>query len=166
MNSPVIVEISAEQIPLIQDLTRRVWPQTYASIISGEQIEFMLEMMYSTSSLKKQMETGHHFLIIYEHNEAMGFASYAKEKEKETYKLHKLYVLPEKQHAGYGKALLHKVIEEIKKQKGSHLILQVNRTNEKAIAFYERNGFEIELSADFEIGNGFQMNDYIMGIQL
>jgi ribosomal protein S18 acetylase RimI-like enzyme len=166
MDSPTIVEISAEQIPLIQELTRRVWPQTYESIISSEQIEFMLEMMYSTSSLKKQMEVGHHFLVIYDSYEAIGFASYAKEKNEDTFKLHKLYVVPEKQHAGYGKALLFKVLDEVKKEKGTHLILQVNRTNKKAIAFYERNGFEIELSADFEIGNGFQMNDYIMGIQL
>jgi ribosomal protein S18 acetylase RimI-like enzyme len=166
MNSPRIVEISAAQIPLIQELTQRVWPQTYQSIISREQIEFMLEMMYSTTSLQKQIEGGHHFLVIYALDEAVGFASYAKEKKADTFKLHKLYVLQEKQHLGYGKGLLLKVIDEVKKRNGTHLILQVNRTNKKAIAFYERNGFEIELSADFDIGNGYQMNDFIMGIQL
>ena len=166
MNSPRIVEISAAQIPLIQELTQRVWPQTYKSIISEVQIEFMLEMMYSTAALQKQMREGHHFLVIYDNQEAAGFASFAKEIKADTFKLHKLYVLQEKQHLGFGRGLLLKVKEEVKKRNGTHLILQVNRTNKKAIAFYERNGFEIELSADFDIGNGFQMNDYIMGIQL
>ena len=44
-----------DDIPLIRELTFRVWPQTYASILSQEQIDYMLDMMYSEASLKKQI---------------------------------------------------------------------------------------------------------------
>jgi ribosomal protein S18 acetylase RimI-like enzyme len=42
------------------------------------------------------------------------------------------------------------------------LRLQVNRQNYKAINFYFRNGFIIESIADFDIGDGYFMNDFIM----
>ena len=161
-----IFEIDEEQIPLIQELTRNVWPQTYRPIISESQIEFMLEMMYSTASLQKQIRDGHHFLVIEYAGEPVGFCSYAQVNDSTTFKLHKIYLLPEKQDLGLGKCLLLKVINAVKLKGADHLILQVNRANKKAIAFYERNGFVIEQVADFDIGNGFQMNDYIMGIQL
>jgi hypothetical protein len=34
--------------------------------------------------------------------------------------------------------------------------------NVASINFYFKNGFKIEKWADFEIGNGYEMNDYIM----
>jgi diamine N-acetyltransferase len=40
--------------------------------------------------------------------------------------------------------------------------LTVNRQNIKAINFYFKNGFRIECVADFDIGHGFVMNDFVM----
>lgn len=56
---------SISDIPLIRNLTFRIWPQTYASILSQEQIDFMLEKMYSEASLIRQMkEEGCSFIIV------------------------------------------------------------------------------------------------------
>jgi ribosomal protein S18 acetylase RimI-like enzyme len=44
--------------------------------------------------------------------------------------------------------------------------LTVNRQNFKAINFYFKNGFVIDEVADFEIGNGFVMNDFVMKKEL
>lgn len=43
--------------------------------------------------------------------------------------------------------------------------LNVNRNN-PAIGFYNRLGFRILRQGDFDIGHGFYMNDYIMGMEL
>jgi RimJ/RimL family protein N-acetyltransferase len=40
--------------------------------------------------------------------------------------------------------------------------LTVNRQNFKSINFYFKNGFKIEKVEDFDIGNGYWMNDFIM----
>ena len=40
--------------------------------------------------------------------------------------------------------------------------LQVNRMNYKAINFYFKHGFVIEKVADFDIGDGYFMNDFVM----
>lgn len=43
--------------------------------------------------------------------------------------------------------------------------LNVNRNNQ-AVGFYRHLGMEILRQGDFHIGNGFYMNDYIMGLNL
>jgi len=43
--------------------------------------------------------------------------------------------------------------------------LNVNRNN-KALHFYEHKGMKKLREGDFPIGNGYYMNDYIMGLEL
>ena len=148
-------------IPLIRELTFRVWPQTYASILSQEQIDYMLEMMYSVNSLKDQMtEQECQFIIVYDDGDPVGFASYSEEDLKR-WKLNKIYVLQNQQGKGTGKYVINYIIEEIKKQNATSLFLQVNRYN-NAKTFYEKLGFtEIDF-INLDIGNGYFMNDYVM----
>ena len=150
-----------DDIPLIRDLTFKVWPQTYASILSQEQIDYMLEMMYSESSLKKQMtEEECQFIIVEETKEPVGFASYS-ETEPGVWKLHKIYILPNQQGKGTGRFVLDYIYNSIRQQNARALQLQVNRFN-KAKDFYEKLGFTVIQVADFDVGNGYFMNDYVM----
>ena len=156
-----IKNASIKDIPLIRELTFRVWPQTYASILTQEQIDYMLDMMYSGTSLEKQMtEEGCRFIIVFENGNPVGFASYS-EVESKRWKLHKIYVLQNQQGKGTGRFVIDHIIDDIKKKNASALFLQVNIHN-KARSFYEKLGFaEIDL-INLDIGNGFFMNDYIM----
>lgn len=151
---------SIKDIPLIQELTYQVWPQTYAPILSNEQIEYMLEMMYSDTSLRQQMGDGARFLIAYDDKVPVGFAAYQEIKPAD-FKLHKIYVLRTWQGKGTGRFMINHIIEEIRKLGASTLQLQVNRHN-KAKDFYALLGFTIIEEADFDIGNGYFMNDYVM----
>jgi len=117
-------------------------------------------MMYSKASLQKQMEEGSQFIIVYDGHEAVGFASF-QETEAGIFKLHKIYVLPSQQGKGTGKFLLDHIISEIKSKNAKALQLQVNRYN-KARNFYEKLGFIVLYEADFDIGSGYFMNDYVM----
>ena len=151
---------SMADIPLIRELTFTVWPQTYSAIITKEQVDYMLEMMYSEASLTDQMNNGNQFIIINDTNEPLGFAAY-QEIEPYLFKLHKIYILATQQGKGTGKFLINHIIHIIKQLGAVSLQLQVNRDN-KARFFYEKNGFTIIQEADFDIGNGFFMNDYVM----
>ena len=155
-----IRKATSKDIPLIRELTFKVWPQTYAAIISREQIEYMMEMMYSEASLLKQMNDGCRFIIAYDNNEPVGFAS-CQETEPSLFKLHKIYVLNTQQGKGTGKFMIEYLLNDIRQKGGSALQLQVNRHN-KARNFYEKLGFVTIQEADFDIGNGYFMNDYIM----
>lgn len=155
-----IHKASIADIPLIRKLTFAVWPQTYAAILSQEQIDYMLDLMYSETSLQNQMSEGSQFIIIYDDNEPVGFASY-QETAPQIFKLHKIYVLASQQGKGTGKFLLNSIVEEIKNTKAKALQLQVNRFN-KAKSFYEKLGFVVIDEKDFDIGNGYFMNDFVM----
>jgi diamine N-acetyltransferase len=151
---------SNSDIHLIRELTFRIWPQTYAAIISQQQIDYMLDMMYSEASLKKQMEEGARFILVFDEKEPIGFAAY-QEIKPTTWKLHKIYILTSQQGKGTGKFVIDHIISEIWKQGALSLQLQVNRHN-KARSFYEKIGFTVIEEADFDIGGGYFMNDYVM----
>ena len=151
---------SIDDIRLIRELTFKVWPQTYANIISQQQIDYMLEMMYSEGSLRKQMEDGCRFIIAEDGNEPVGFAAYEKIRST-VFKLHKLYILTSQQGKGTGRLVIDYISKEIKQRGATALQLQVNWYN-KAGSFYEKLGFVVIDEADFDIGNGYFMNDYVM----
>jgi diamine N-acetyltransferase len=151
---------SIPDIPLIRELSLKVWPQTYREILTSEQIDYMLEMMYSSASLEKQMNDGCIFIIICDNEIPVGFASYQLVGMNSA-KLHKIYVLSSQQGKGTGKFMLDYIVQHLKELGTSALQLQVNRSNNAKI-FYEKNGFAVIEEADFDIGNGYFMNDYVM----
>lgn len=160
METMTIRPAYAHDIPLIRDLAIRIWPTAYGRIISAEQITYMLEMMYSEKSLAAQMQEGIRFIIAYDGVEPVGFAAFGLQ-EPGICKLHKLYVLPQQQGKGTG-ALLIRTVEEMAGEKEASLLqLNVNRLN-PAVGFYEKIGFSIVEEQDLDIGQGFQMNDYLM----
>ncbi len=161
--SLLIRKAIAEDIPSIQEIAKNTWVVTYNFLPEG-QMEYMLNWMYSTSSLQEQLKNGHQFFIAEFNNKPIGFASVSQEQDY-LFKLNKLYVLPEIQKSGAGKALLQEVILYAKKSEGTEIQLQVNRNN-SAKDFYLKNGFQVLYEADFEIGNGYFMNDYVMSLQL
>jgi len=161
--SLLIRDATENDIPSIQYIAKITWSNTY-TFLSKEQTEYMIEWMYSTTSLKQQMQKGHQFFIAEVDNVIVGFASINKEDEN-ICKLNKLYVLPTTQKTGAGKALLQRVVAFAKYNDGEEIQLQVNRNN-NAKDFYLKQGFAILYEADFEIGNGFFMNDYVMSLKL
>lgn len=149
-------------IPLLHQLGKESFFPTYLPFISEVQVKYMFEMMYSFDALATQMqERGDVFLIAYQDNKAIGFAAFQKDYYLGTTKLHKLYVLPNIQTNGVGKALLLRVEQLANAASQKSLILNVNRYN-KALGFYQHLGFSIVKEKDIDIGGGFFMNDYEM----
>jgi ribosomal protein S18 acetylase RimI-like enzyme len=150
---------SQEDVLLIAQLADRIWKKHYISIISMKQIEFMLSTMYSEDSLRDQMQKGHQFELVYTNVTPIGYISITKKNDTE-YFLNKFYVETSDQGKGVGSALLKHILNQI--PDALSIELTVNRQNYKAINFYFKNGFIIKNVADFDIGNGYFMNDFIM----
>lgn len=159
-----IITATIEDISLIQALSAEAWPKAFAGILSEEQIRYMMEMMYSTEALEKQIgEQGHIFLLAKEGSDYLGYLAYETDYENGTgTKVHKIYLLPSAQGKGVGRALIEKAVEIARTAENTHLLLNVNRENRKAIGFYERMGFTIDHREDNDIGGGFWMIDYVM----
>jgi ribosomal protein S18 acetylase RimI-like enzyme len=155
----LVREATLQDIPLIRSMARSIWMAVYPSIISIEQIEYMLERGYSDQAIAEQMSEGHHFLIPSLKDEPTGFLSYSHQGENR-YFLHKFYIDPQQHRGGLGGRLFLYLLQREPDLK--EIRLTVNRQNFKAINFYFRNGFTIEEVKDFDIGNGYVMNDFIM----
>ncbi len=113
----------------------------------------MLNLFYSTSSLKKQMvDEKHSFILIKDNESPVGFASYSATKQPDVFKLHKIYVLANQQGKGLGKTIVDFIVNDIKPKNARALQLNVNRNN-KAKSFYERLGFSVIKEEDINIGN-------------
>ncbi len=153
-----------KDISLIHQLAHIIWPETYEKILSAAQLQYMLQMIYSEASLQKQFDEKHNFLIVEEGKQAIAFADYSLLKNA-VYKLNKIYVLPDQQGKSIGKLIIDYIIQEIKKENATALLLNVNRNN-KAKQFYEHLGFKVISEEDIDIGSGYFMNDYIMSYEL
>lgn len=150
---------SSPDIPLIARLADRIWRVHYASIISADQIEYMLKMMYSEENLAKQMEEGYFFFLVEADGRTIGYISIGKKSEGE-YFLSKFYMEIAEQGKGYGKEAFAALVNYFPDLKTMRL--QVNRKNFKSVNFYFRVGFVIEDSKDFDLGGGYSMDDFVM----
>ena len=146
-----ITNATIKDIPAIREMAMAVWPQTYTPIVGEEQVAYMLRLFYSPEALKQQMEQGHQFIICTSDGQQVAFAAWS-EIETNIAKLHKLYILPNQQGKGIGKAMTNHIVNELKKHGVSELRLNVNKYNLPAMAFYEKMGFTQFLDEDIDRG--------------
>lgn len=173
MLNPVTIEPAKEKdIPAIQAVAEMTWQDTFTSIIGAQKVAQELKREYSFDSLKQQMENGQQFVVLKDNGMVVAYASCSIEQalpipvteywasKTPLMKLHKLYCLPQFQNNGYGKLLLTWVKTYAEDQDLKALMLLVNRNN-KAVGFYESQGFEILGELNTQYGNVVR-EDYVM----
>ena len=160
----VIQVTSNEQLQIVADLAKRIWPVAYAAILSKEQLHYMLDRFYNLEALQKQLENGQVFYLAQNENqEFVGFVSYEINCEPNKTKIHKIYVLPETQGTGIGKQLFDLVKTKAQENQQTAIFLNVNKYN-TAQNFYQKLGFTIIKEEVIDIGKGYVMDDYVMEV--
>lgn len=163
-----ITQANISELQKVREIALKTWPQTFASILTPEQIVYMMNWMYQLDALRQQvLEKKHVFLLAKEEDKSLGFCSYelhAKSPSKT--KIHKIYILPEAQGKGVGKKLIQEVAQIAKRNGDTHLFLNVNKYNQSAIDFYSKIGFYEDFREVIDIGNGFVMDDVVMEMKL
>jgi len=159
----VIRKATEKDYPMIREIAYRTWPKTFGSILSQEQIDYMLQMMYSTDSLIEQTTRKNHvFFLAHSDKECVGYASYqVNYAGLPKTKVHKIYILPEVQGKGVGRLLLDEIVKVAHENSNTVISLNVNRDN-PSVTFYEKLGFIKKGEEDISIGNGFLMEDFVM----
>jgi ribosomal protein S18 acetylase RimI-like enzyme len=74
----------------------------------------------------------------------------------------RIYVLSRFQKTGTGHRLMQKAFAEALRQRARQLVLGVYRGNEKALAFYARQGFSEIGTRTFSVGSAL-FDDYVLG---
>src|SRR5690606_17051851 len=139
---------------------------TYAPILTTDQIRYMLDAIYTTTTIEAQIRSGEQtYLMLRDDTGAQGFASYGRRSDDpKVYKIHKLYVLPDNHKRGYGRALIHHIASRLRDLGATAVDLNVNRYN-PARGFYEKIGFQLIREEDIPIGP-YWMNDYVFRLAL
>jgi diamine N-acetyltransferase len=151
-------------IPVIQQIAEKAWRPTYSHILSEEQTIYMLDMMYGTEVLMKQINSQVEFFLAVEEDQVIGY--FAMEiTEPSQMKLHKIYLDPDQKSKGVGSQIIA-FIKAFGIQAGVKQIeLNVNKSN-SAVQFYEKMGFLRAREMVLDIGNGYVMDDYVMQLNL
>ena len=157
-----IRQATINDVETIRTLAEEIWYDAYLSILTKEQLDYMLTEIYSSQKLTDQIKNNlQTFILLVEDEQTVAFAAYSpREENVDIYKLHKLYCLPSTQGKGYGRVMINEVSNKVLEAGKSILELNVNRYN-KAKNFYEKMGFTVAYEEDIAIGPYF-MNDYVM----
>lgn len=161
-----VKQIHAEEIFIISQLAHDIWPEAYKDILSSDQITYMLDWMYNVQTLQEQANTGYLYYLLTEDGRPTGFLGLEPNfPDADVLRIHKIYVLPEKQGKGHGRELFNQAMN-VAFDLGSHsLHLNVNKFN-KAVDFYKHVGFQVIKEEDIDIGKGYLMEDFVMELKL
>ena len=155
-----------EQLNVVIDLTKKIWPVAYGEILSKSQLDYMIDKFYNEPALRELIQKGHVFYLAQDDNDNyVGFVSYEINSEPNKTKIHKIYVLPETQGTGLGRQFFELVKEKAIENHQNAIFLNVNKYN-IAIHFYTKLGFTKVKDEVIDIGNGYVMDDYVMEINI
>jgi GNAT superfamily N-acetyltransferase len=155
-----------EEIATVSALADEIWREHYPSIISNEQIVYMLGCFQSKSAIRKQIDDGYHYALILIDGRAAGYLAAQPDLDEKALFLSKIYLCQGMRGRGGGHAASEYIMRLAKDMACSRIWLTVNRMNRSAIKAYERWGFRITDKVVADIGEGFVMDDYRMEKQL
>ena len=151
---------SNNDICLVEMLAKKIWREHYPPIIGKEQVSYMLGKYQTTPAIKKQIENGMRYHLVFEEDHPVGYFSY--HYENQALFLSKIYVAKEVRGRGIGRQAFEYILDQAKTQSVKVIRLTVNKFNTETINAYKKLGFETTDSVVKDIGGGFVMDDYVM----
>ncbi len=168
MNSITVRVAGKEDAELIADMSRITFYDAFAKDNTKEDIELFMNQQFTKAALMKEVEEEDGlFLLAYAGNEPCGYARMrfnSKEQIMATenaVEIARIYALSSAIGKGVGSALMQYCIVKAKELNKSNIWLGVWEKNERAIAFYERWGFEKFNEHSFLLGTDLQ-TDWLM----
>ncbi len=137
----VIREAVAADAAAVRDLLVKTWHDTYDELMGTEKVTEITSRWHAKDVLCAQIEdAGNTFLIAEQGGHSVGHA-YAYEDGLGCLFLSRLYILPDAQGVGLGRALFDAVIAGAPGAKCVRL--EVHPGQVQARRFYEANGFRV-----------------------
>ncbi len=150
-----------EQIKELCSLAKEIWNEYSICFISQEQIDYMLEKFQSEQVVKGQINFQNYSYYFLE-EDGINFGYFAVQKQKDNLFLSKIYIKKDYRGKGYArKAFTNAIIPIARELELPKISLTVNKYNFASIMVYEKLGFDRVDSKEFDIGNGYIMDDYI-----
>ena len=78
MNDPSLKFVeatAAADLETVRRIAAVIWPETFKSILSQEQIIYMMKMMYAPEVMEEEMAKGYHFRVLHVDGAPAGYTS-------------------------------------------------------------------------------------------
>jgi ribosomal protein S18 acetylase RimI-like enzyme len=126
-----------QDVDAVRQIGLTTWPVAYAGLVPEEFITDGLAQWWSPEAVERGISKGI-TLVAAEDDDIVGMVGLGREAD--SWVMWKLYVLPDQQRNGVGKALLDAAIAALP-EGTPELLLDVLVANEQAIGFYRSQGF-------------------------
>ena len=157
-----------EDLPLLQEVGRETFNETFKDQNSPENMKVYLEEAFNVKQLEMELSNPYsEFFFIYVHDEVAGYLKVnvneaQTEKEgDESLEIERIYIRKEFQGQGLGHHFINKGMEMAKEQNKKKIWLGVWEKNEGAIQFYRKMGFTQTGKHSFQMGDENQ-TDLVM----
>ncbi len=155
-------------IPQLQKIAIQTFIDTYAVYNTEENMRRHLENAFNESQLTVELlNPDSEYHLAFQEGQVVGFIktniwpSQTDENWRDGLELERIYVLQTHQGRGIGNILIDKALALAREKELPYLWLGVWMKNEKAIGFYEKNGFTKAGTHVFRLGDEDQ-SDFIM----
>ena len=146
-------------------LAQEIWEEYYPTIITQEQIHYMINIFQSPEAIENQIQEGMQYYLAVSGEDEIGYLAYAAEKDCSLF-LSKIYIKRNFRNRGKGREMFAFILDQAQKQKLITVRLTVNKNNTASVEKYLKMGFTITDSVVKDIGNGFYMDDYVMAYEV
>ena len=172
-----------EQIAETAKVASAIWHEYWPALIGLDQTDYMVSTMQSVEAITKDIrEKGYRYHLLYDDaGKCVGYAASAVEDAtgqddpefgghgaainklmKKRLFISKIYLYAEERGKHYASRVIRFYEDTCCDEDLEGMYLTVNRDNELAIRAYLGRGFKAIEEVDAPIGEGFEMNDFIM----
>lgn len=152
----------------IVKLGSQTFVETYGEVSSKETLDKYLQAKFSPEKIAEELgNPAERFFVAFVDGLPVGFTKLRHDRvpknlaNKKAIELERIYVLREHQGSSVGKELMNRCKEIARAEKFELIWLQVWQDNLRAIQFYQKSGFVIYETANFNFAD-ITHKDYLM----
>ena len=172
MNEIEVQLVQKADLLTLQEISRQTFFDTFAEVNTPADMQQYLEENLSIEQLTKEwMHPSTTFYFVKQQDEVLAYLkineadAQTEQRNEPSLEIERIYVRQSAQGQGIGKFLLDFSIQVTKDKHLNLIWLGVWEHNQKAIQFYEKNGFHFFGKHSFFLGNDEQ-KDLLMELQL
>lgn len=157
----VLRKLTLSDSALLQELSRRTFTDAFGADNRAEDLALFLDTAYSLERLSAELSDPRNAFWLYEtEGQAAGYLM-VRVGENACLHVERIYIRSDHQGKGAGKILMDKAATLAQEKSCNRLRLGVWQKNPRAVAFYQREGFQITGEQTFLVGTDPQQ-DWVM----
>lgn len=154
-----------EHIAELANFADGIFHEYFSTLHSPEKVDYLSSYLLGTQTLIREIaDEGYEFYFVDLDGEHVGFIGI--QPREDCLWLSKLYLAGEQRGKGYGRQEFEFVKQRARDYGYDKIQLTCARDNEGSLAVYEHLGCTILESIDTDVGEGIQMNDYLIEYKL